>query len=202
MQNSCSSASQRTNLGHCIRLLLRRVLRSLLAGYSTSWCKRANMVWFVMQDACNGYQYGMECLFRFYSYGLEKDFDVQLYKDFESTTLQVPTACCTPLSCYTAASSSQAPSSLSHLCLHRLSCNGGCVACPIRFLLTQIMCVRGHFQDRFSFRWAVLMTMMMVDRITRALRLVCMDWRNSGLSTITRASLQAAACPWTPSCVR
>jgi hypothetical protein len=31
----------------------------------------------------------MECLFRFYSYGLEKQFNAQLFRDFEATTLQV-----------------------------------------------------------------------------------------------------------------
>lgn len=34
-------------------------------------------------------QYGMECLFRFYSYGLEKSFSADLYRDFEDTTLKV-----------------------------------------------------------------------------------------------------------------
>jgi hypothetical protein len=33
-------------------------------------------------------QYGMECLFRFYSYGLEKAFSAELYRDFEETTLK------------------------------------------------------------------------------------------------------------------
>ena len=41
-----------------------------------------------LQDACDGYQYGMECLFRFFSYGLEKAFEPELYRDFEATTLQ------------------------------------------------------------------------------------------------------------------
>lgn len=30
----------------------------------------------------------MECLFRFYSYGLEKAFSAELYRDFEETTLK------------------------------------------------------------------------------------------------------------------
>jgi len=39
------------------------------------------------QDAAAGYQYGRECLFRFYSYGLEEHFDAALYRDFEQETL-------------------------------------------------------------------------------------------------------------------
>ena len=31
--------------------------------------------------------YGIECLFRFYSYGLEKKFRAEIYKDFQSDTL-------------------------------------------------------------------------------------------------------------------
>ena len=30
-----------------------------------------------------GYRYGLECLFRFYSYGLERKFRPELYKDFQ-----------------------------------------------------------------------------------------------------------------------
>lgn len=33
--------------------------------------------------------YGMECLFRFYSYGLEKRWNANLYRDFEEMTLKV-----------------------------------------------------------------------------------------------------------------
>lgn len=32
------------------------------------------------------YQYGMECLFRFYSYGLERAWNDALYRDFEVRT--------------------------------------------------------------------------------------------------------------------
>lgn len=34
------------------------------------------------------YRYGLECLFRFYSYGLEKRFRLDLFKDFQEETLK------------------------------------------------------------------------------------------------------------------
>ena len=37
---------------------------------------------------CIYYRYGIECLFRFYSYGLEKRFRPELYKDFQEETLK------------------------------------------------------------------------------------------------------------------
>ena len=33
------------------------------------------------------FRYGIECLFRFYSYGLEKKFRSEVYKDFQEDTL-------------------------------------------------------------------------------------------------------------------
>lgn len=33
--------------------------------------------------------YGLECLFRFYSYGLERAWNEELYRDFEELTLKV-----------------------------------------------------------------------------------------------------------------
>lgn len=34
-------------------------------------------------DSDAGYRYGIECLFRFYSYGLEYNFGIALFKDFQ-----------------------------------------------------------------------------------------------------------------------
>ena len=35
------------------------------------------------------YRYGIECLFRYYSYGLERKFRPELYKDFMIETIKV-----------------------------------------------------------------------------------------------------------------
>ena len=42
-----------------------------------------------LDDAAGSYRYGLECLFRCYSYGLERTFSHSLYLDFEELTLQV-----------------------------------------------------------------------------------------------------------------
>lgn len=34
------------------------------------------------------FRYGLECLFRFYSYGLEKRFKPNLYQDFQEETMR------------------------------------------------------------------------------------------------------------------
>ena len=34
------------------------------------------------------YRYGLECLFRYFSYGLEKKFRPEIYKDFQTETLK------------------------------------------------------------------------------------------------------------------
>jgi la-related protein 1 len=33
------------------------------------------------------FRYGLECLFRFYSYGLEKKFRPEVYQDFQAETI-------------------------------------------------------------------------------------------------------------------
>lgn len=43
------------------------------------------------EDADHNYNYGLECLFRFYSYGLEKKFKLEMYLEFEKMTLRVRT---------------------------------------------------------------------------------------------------------------
>ena len=34
------------------------------------------------------FRYGLECLFRFFSYGLEKKFKADLFKDFQTETMR------------------------------------------------------------------------------------------------------------------
>tara|TARA_R110002073_G_scaffold264089_1_gene427125 strand:- start:591 stop:923 length:333 start_codon:yes stop_codon:yes gene_type:complete len=46
--------------------------------------------WFryeAMNDARTGDMYGMQCLFRFYSYGLEKNFKSGIFQDFQEYVL-------------------------------------------------------------------------------------------------------------------
>lgn len=39
---------------------------------------------FAIEDANNNSRYGLECLFRFFSYGLEKSFNAELLEDFQA----------------------------------------------------------------------------------------------------------------------
>jgi len=41
-----------------------------------------------LSDVLAGYRYGLECLFRLYSYGLEKESRADLFEDFQQLTLQ------------------------------------------------------------------------------------------------------------------
>ena len=36
----------------------------------------------------NNNRYGMECIFRFYSYGLERKFRADIFKDFQQLTVE------------------------------------------------------------------------------------------------------------------
>lgn len=40
------------------------------------------------EDGQMGFRYGLECLFRFYSYGLEKHFRLDLFNDFQTETIK------------------------------------------------------------------------------------------------------------------
>ena len=42
----------------------------------------------LLTDFSLSFRYGLECLFRFFSYGLEKKFRPDLYRDFQAETLK------------------------------------------------------------------------------------------------------------------
>ena len=42
----------------------------------------------ILKLFCYFERYGLECLFRFYSYGLERKFRPDIYKEFQSETLR------------------------------------------------------------------------------------------------------------------
>ena len=41
----------------------------------------------LMLHAYHVFRYGLECLFRFFSYGLEKKFRPEVYQDFQTETM-------------------------------------------------------------------------------------------------------------------
>ena len=42
----------------------------------------------ISNKSLSSFRYGLECLFRFYSYGLERKFRPDLYRDFQQETLK------------------------------------------------------------------------------------------------------------------
>lgn len=60
----------------------------------SSSCKLNTLVvWFtqtiiICVCVCVKYRYGLECLFRYYSYGLEKKFRPDIFKDFQEETIK------------------------------------------------------------------------------------------------------------------
>lgn len=51
--------------------------------YDYLHCHRKN---FIINFLFYSHRYGLECLFRFYSYGLEKKFRQEIFKDFQEET--------------------------------------------------------------------------------------------------------------------
>lgn len=62
-------------------------------GMYKDFCKYAE------EDAAAAYMYGMECLFRFYSYGLEKAFHLELYRCDPTATQPPVLLCCDAWRC-------------------------------------------------------------------------------------------------------
>lgn len=67
----------RLSNGHFVRILYVAVLTRRPSGRTL----------FIQKILWNFSRYGIECLFRFYSYGLEKKFRSEVYKDFQEDTL-------------------------------------------------------------------------------------------------------------------
>lgn len=49
-------------------------------------CYGFHVLLIVILNVC--FRYGLECLFRYYSYGLESKFRPELYKDFQAETIR------------------------------------------------------------------------------------------------------------------
>jgi len=56
------------------------------AGYRSAYCRVRIFQLIIVSHALH--RYGLECLFRYYSYGLEKKFRASTFKDFQEETLR------------------------------------------------------------------------------------------------------------------
>lgn len=63
-----------------LRLSLSGTAAAAVSAAACDSCRYNDFKKYADEDAAAEYMYGMECLFRFYSYGLENNFRVPLYK--------------------------------------------------------------------------------------------------------------------------